>query len=128
MTPGIFNSSEPLMVGAGPNGAPFEGAIDEARVSDAVRYSGAYAVPSAAFAADASTRALWHFDEALCSKSFADASGNGNTLNGQDGAHTADANPGVVPAGRADERDREGGRRRGDSLLGHAVDERRRPR
>ena len=38
------------------------GAIEEARVSDSVRYSGAYTVPSAAFAPDASTRALWHFD------------------------------------------------------------------
>ena len=34
VTPGIFNSTEPLIVGAGPTGAPFEGAIDEARVSD----------------------------------------------------------------------------------------------
>jgi hypothetical protein len=92
-TPGIFNSTEPLIVGAGPAGAPFAGAIEEARVSDTVRYSGSYAVPSAAFAPDASTRALWHFDEALCSKTFADSSGNGNTLVGRNGAHTRDSDP-----------------------------------
>ena len=92
-TPGIYNSTEPLIVGAGPSGAPFAGAIDEARISDTVRYSGTYAVPSAAFAPDASTRALWHFDDTLCSTTFADASGNGNTLVGRNGAHTRDANP-----------------------------------
>jgi hypothetical protein len=92
VTPGIYNSAAPLMIGTSALGGFFGGRIDEARFSDTVRYSGSYIAPSAAFTPDTATRALWHFDEAVCSISFADASGNGNTLTAANGAHTAGAN------------------------------------
>jgi hypothetical protein len=63
--------------------------IEEMRFSDIVRYSGvSYTVPTTPFVNDVNTRALWHFNEAPGSTVFADSSGNGNTLTGQNGAHT----------------------------------------
>ena len=56
--------------------------IDEARISSVPRYSGAF-VPETAFAPDAATVALWHFDEGVGTTAV-DASGNGHdfTLHG----------------------------------------------
>jgi hypothetical protein len=88
VTPGIFNSTNLLSVGANSGAAPLDGWLDEARFSDHVRYSGAYTVPTSAFSPDVNTRALWHFDAAAGSTSFADSSANGNTLTGQNGAQT----------------------------------------
>jgi hypothetical protein len=45
--------------------------------------------PTEPFTSDTNTRALWHFDEALDSTTFMDASPNGNTLTGFNGAKTA---------------------------------------
>ncbi len=89
-TPGIPNSSNELLVGGVPFGAAgFNGLIEEMRFSDIVRYSGTlYTVPTVPFSDDASTRALWHFDETAGSTVFADGSDNGNTLTGHDGAQT----------------------------------------
>lgn len=89
-TPGIPNSTSPLLVGGVPFGtAGFSGFIDEMRFSSIVRYSDtSYTVPTAAFTADSNTRALWHFNEVSGSTIFADSSGNGNTLTGQNGAQT----------------------------------------
>lgn len=87
--PGIGNSASALYIGAYLGVNPFHGWIDEARLSDVVSYSGAsYTVPTGAFVSDANTRALWHFDETAGSTSFADASGNGNTLTGINAAVT----------------------------------------
>ena len=89
LTPGINNSTNALSVGANSGAASFDGWLEEARFSDTVRYSGSsYAVPSSELSPDAGTRALWHFNETACSTSFVDSSGNGNTLIGQNGAHT----------------------------------------
>lgn len=94
--PGIGNSSSQLYIGAYAGVNPFNGWIDELRLSDIVRYSGAsYTVPTAPFAADSNTRALWHFDETPGSTAFADASANGNTLTGTNGAQTG--TPPTVP-------------------------------
>jgi hypothetical protein len=101
LTPGIWNSASELGVGAGNALNHLEGFIDEARFSDTVRYSASYAVPSSPFSPDASTRALWHFDEAVSSTSFADSSGNGNTLTGQNGAQTGLFGAYVRPAAAA---------------------------
>ena len=69
-------------------GDAYVGRLEEARISSTVRYPGnTYTVPGAAFAPDASTRALWHFDAAVGATVFSDASGNGNTLTGANGAH-----------------------------------------
>jgi Calx-beta domain-containing protein/concanavalin A-like lectin/glucanase superfamily protein len=87
-TPGVNNSANPLSLGANSGGVAFEGWLEEARLSDIVRYSGSYSVPTSAFSTDGNTRALWHFDEAACSTSFADASPNANTLSGLNGAQT----------------------------------------
>jgi len=87
-TPGIYASTNLLSVGANSGGVPFAGWLDEARFSDVVRYSGAYTVPTSEFVPDASTRALWHFNDAPCASSFSDSSGKGNTLSAQNGATT----------------------------------------
>ncbi len=83
-TPGLRNTAAAATLGGS-----FTGRLEETRVSDSVRYgSGTYPVPAAPFAVDANTRALWHFDEAAGAVSLADASGNGNSLTGVNGAHT----------------------------------------
>ena len=93
--PGIGNSTSPLYIGAYAGVNPFKGWIEEVRLSAVVRYTGAsYTVPTAPFATDANTRALWHFDETPGSTTFADASANGNTLTGSNGAQTGTPPPG----------------------------------
>ena len=64
-----------LSVGANSGAVPWNGFIDEGRFSDT-------------FSSDSSTRTLWPFDDAACASSFADSSGNGDTLTGQNGAKT----------------------------------------
>jgi hypothetical protein len=75
-------SSDPFLVfGAekhGYDGINFSGWLDEIRLSRSLRYSAAFTRPPAAFAPDADTAALWHFDEAQGSVT-ADASGGGST-------------------------------------------------
>ncbi|MCP4658216.1 MAG: DUF11 domain-containing protein [bacterium] len=75
----------------------WDGRIDEVRISDEVRYSGTtYTVPGAAFACDASTVALWHFDECAGATTLYDGrDGSGSqcgtvedTLIGTGGAQT----------------------------------------
>ncbi|MBN1138922.1 MAG: LamG domain-containing protein [Anaerolineae bacterium] len=89
-TPGIPNSSRPLEIGGVQGGlAGFYGYLEEVRISDVVRYSGAtYTIPNGPFAPDAHTRALWHFDESTGTTMFMDASSRGNHLTGYDGAQT----------------------------------------
>lgn len=48
---------------AGPEYPSFSGWLDEVRLSTTVRYTGTFTPPSAPFATDAATAALWHFDE-----------------------------------------------------------------
>jgi PKD repeat protein len=87
--PGLPNSTSALNIGGYLGLYPTVGWIEEVRFSDIVRYSGTlYTVPTTPFASDAQTRALWHFDEAPGSTVLADSSGHGNTLTGQNGAHT----------------------------------------
>jgi hypothetical protein len=76
---GAFNST---------SGGFFNGFLDEVRVSDIVRYTGDFAPPDS-LNMDANTRALFHFNETVGSTTFVDASGNGNTLTGINGAVTA---------------------------------------
>jgi len=69
---------EPLRVGrrhdSGPCHQMFDGLIDEVRISKSVRYTEAgFAVPNAAFTADADTVALYHFDEAITGSSTPEA-------------------------------------------------------
>ena len=45
-------------------GSPYGGTIDELRISTVLRYTAAFTRPNTAFAADANTAALYHFDEA----------------------------------------------------------------
>jgi hypothetical protein len=87
--PGLPNSSSDFYVGGYAGVNPAAGYFDETRLSDTLRYAGAtYTVPTAPFSPDASTRALWHFNDSPCGATFADASTHGNTLTGQNGAHT----------------------------------------
>jgi hypothetical protein len=90
-TPKIMSVDSPLIVGATDTGNhPAQGRLDEARISDVMRYSGAsYTVPTQPFKPDTNTLALWHFDEAINATVFGDSSGNGNTLTGHNHAHIA---------------------------------------
>ncbi|MBK7204182.1 LamG-like jellyroll fold domain-containing protein [Candidatus Amarolinea dominans] len=86
---GAYNSTSPVLVGGGVAGGYFTRWLEEMRLSSVVRYSNAtYTVPGARFASDASTRALWHFDEAAGTMVFNDWSGYTNTLTGMNGAQT----------------------------------------
>jgi hypothetical protein len=90
--PAVNLTANSLNVGAfdGAGSGPYSGYLDEVRLSDSVRYSGtSYEVPQNPFDNDPSTRALWHFDEAIGSMTFADASSNGLMLTGLNGAQTA---------------------------------------
>lgn len=64
---------------------PFAGRIDEVRLSSVIRYSSDFA-PASLLDADGGTAGLWHLDEAAGATTFADSSGNGNTLTGLAGA------------------------------------------
>lgn len=66
----------------------FKGYMDEFRISDTIRYSGNFTVPTSAFANDNRTIALWHFDETEGSSAFNDASTNNYDLTGYIGAET----------------------------------------
>jgi hypothetical protein len=56
---------------------PFLGIIDEVRISDIVRYTTDFALPTSEFDPDDNTRLLWHFNEGS-GTAVADASSNGN--------------------------------------------------
>jgi hypothetical protein len=57
-------------------GCPMKGVIDEVRISTVARYTATFS-PQTVFTDDASTAALWHFDEYAGSIAH-DASGHGN--------------------------------------------------
>jgi hypothetical protein len=60
----IADSAEPLSIGGdSAGGASIDGMIDEVRISDIARYTAAFAPPTAPFAVDGNTRALFHLDE-----------------------------------------------------------------
>ncbi|MGH3371851.1 MAG: LamG-like jellyroll fold domain-containing protein, partial [Nocardioidaceae bacterium] len=66
---GPCTNSDPYLVlgaekhDAGPEFRSFAGWLDEVRLSNALRYAGNFARPTAPFVSDASTVALYHFDE-----------------------------------------------------------------
>lgn len=98
--PGVPDSRFGFSLGGYQGADSFPGKFEETRVSDSVRYTGpTYTVPTEPFTTDAHTTALWHFDEAVGATSFADASGNGNTLTGNNGATTGvdDMTPPLPP-------------------------------
>ena len=70
----------------------FVGYIDEVRISKVARYNIAKwkwgLTPRNTFKNDAQTVALWHFDEPMGTRKFADASGNAYHLMGRNGAET----------------------------------------
>jgi hypothetical protein len=82
-----FSPSTQFSLGRDASGAGpfFDGYLDEFRVSNVVRYTVPFN-PAGPFADDAQTLALWHFDEAAGTTSFADASGAGHDLTPRMGA------------------------------------------
>ena len=75
------NSDPFLVFGAEKHGFPginYDGFLDEVRLSNTLRYTGAFAPPTAPFVSDTDTAALYHFDEGSGSLT-ADASGGGAT-------------------------------------------------
>lgn len=94
------DSDQPLAVG-GADGKFFKGWLDMVRLSNTARYSGdAYSIPEFPSISDASTRALWQFNESPGATVFADTSGHGNHLHAQSGTATApmpdDSQPGTL--------------------------------
>jgi hypothetical protein len=88
-TPGILDSASALNLGGHLGTSPAIGWMEETRLSNSVRYTGAtYVTPTQPFAPDANTQALWRFDEPVGSTSLVDSSGHGNTLTGLNGAQT----------------------------------------
>lgn len=79
------------------DGEPYEGIIDEVRVSSIVRYKSNFDVPTQAFNPDEHTAILLHFDEGSGAETE-DASENGNhgTLEGE--AKFVDAGAPILPA------------------------------
>ncbi len=77
----------------------FKGYLDELRVSNTVRYSGAFTPPSAPFTSDASTIRLWHFDETNPLTSVIDDSGNGYNLTPSGNPKTIHLNNLIVQSG-----------------------------
>jgi hypothetical protein len=69
----------------------FQGVLDEARISNVVRYSANFTPPTTPFTPDANTLALWHFDEGTGQvASDVSASANHGTLGNDAGADNAD--------------------------------------
>jgi hypothetical protein len=66
----------------------YAGLLDEVRLSTTIRYSAPFTRPSAPFAEDASTAALWHFDE-----------GSGTTLGDSSGAAGGPSNGTLLVGG-----------------------------
>lgn len=76
----VAASANSVIVGNGSAGEGFPGRIDEMRISNSVRYTGAsFTVPTASFVTDGNTMALWHFDEGT-GTSAADSSSNSLAL------------------------------------------------
>ena len=87
-TPGLPHCLSYLEIGGVGTGG-FHGYVEEARISDIVRYSGpTYTVPGGPFTPDGNIRGLWHFNEAAGSTVFMDESPYGNNLTGYAGAQT----------------------------------------
>lgn len=59
--------------------APFDGILDELRISNVARYSGTFTPPTSKFQADQATLGLWHFD-GLDGGKVADSSGRARNL------------------------------------------------
>jgi hypothetical protein len=69
----------------------FNGVLDEVRISNVVRYAGNFTRPTIAFAPDANTLGLWHFDEGV-GQTAGDVSASANqaTLGSAAGNDNAD--------------------------------------
>jgi hypothetical protein len=79
------------------DGEPYEGIIDEVRVSSIVRYKSSFDVPTHAFNPDERTAILLHFDEGIGAETK-DASDNGNNGKLEGDAKFVDAGAPILPA------------------------------
>lgn len=69
----------------------FNGALDEVRISNVVRYSGTFSAPTAPFVSDADTLGLWSFDEGSGQTAVDEStSANAATLGSTPGADAND--------------------------------------
>ena len=82
-----FAADDAFFLGRSDDGATgfFDGYMDEFRVSSEARYFSAFN-PAGPFAIDATTLALWHFDDPSATTTFLDDSGFGNDLSSHAGA------------------------------------------
>jgi hypothetical protein len=88
---GVLVPGPELRLGGFSGYAHFAGAMDEVRVSDVVRYTGDFEVPTGPYVVDGNTIGLWHFDEGA-GQLVNDISGNSNngTLGSNNGSDNAD--------------------------------------
>jgi hypothetical protein len=92
--PGIGDWSINHHTWSGGSSSRSEGQIDEFRISSTARYTTEFTVPTEKFSNDASTVALWHFDEGSGSTST-DQSGNGYDVTFQSNASWSTNTPGL---------------------------------
>ncbi len=78
VTGNVSTSANSAAIGAQPGGGEyFPGYIDEMRISDSVRYTGAsFSVPTEKFVFDSNTISLWHFDDGTGSATLTDSGSN----------------------------------------------------
>jgi hypothetical protein len=88
---GALTQGPNLLLGGFPGYGNVSGQIDEMRISNIVRYTGAYAVPTAPFVADANTLLLWSLDTGSGQTVYDESSnanngtlGNNGQVNGSD--------------------------------------------
>jgi hypothetical protein len=91
----VLNSTAPFEVGKCYRTigctVPFDGKIDEIRISNKVRYPSSY-TPPGKLACDANTRALWHIPPSETATNFRDSCGFNNKLMAVGGAHPGPMN------------------------------------
>lgn len=94
-TGNLGTSANPMTIGNNDTSAePFKGFIDEVRISNSVRYTGAFTPQTTPFVADANTIYLAHMDEGT-GTSISDSSGNNITLTMS--GNTTGWNDGIIP-------------------------------
>jgi len=92
---GVLSAGPQFSLGGLAGYAFFNGQLDEVRVSNSVRYTGAFTPPSSAFVDDANTLAIFSLDEGS-GQSSQERSGNGYTLTLGTGAGVDSADPSWV--------------------------------
>jgi hypothetical protein len=93
---GTLTQGPALSLGGFPGYNYYDGLTDELRISNVVRYDGAYAIPTAPLAADGNTLLLWSMDSGS-GQTVYDGSTNGNDGTLGEGDQVENSDPAWVP-------------------------------